>query len=177
MKNELPHDKTNKMTVCQAKTQISLGIRQVWSESLLCAQWLAKDLSFLHADSELWSDCADAQADLSLRWAHMPFCWFCLEAAQITKHNSKQNLHKKRCTMVDDGMIDKMKTLYPTKIPHTLYEGGASIMKPEDYWSCIAHLGAEDFSKSAVIEEKKFKNIESDWIGPRSINELDLWYS
>ena len=23
----------------------------------------------------------DAQADLSLRWAHMPFCWFCHEAA------------------------------------------------------------------------------------------------
>ena len=31
----------------------------------------------------LWSDWADAQADLSLRWAHMPFCWFCHEAAQL----------------------------------------------------------------------------------------------
>ena len=28
----------------------------------------------------LW---VDAQADLSLCWAHMPFCWFCNEAAQI----------------------------------------------------------------------------------------------
>ena len=35
-----------------AKTQISLGIRQVWSESSLCAQWVAKDPSFLHVDSE-----------------------------------------------------------------------------------------------------------------------------
>ena len=35
-----------------AKTQISLGIRPVWSESSLCAQWVAKDPSFLHADSE-----------------------------------------------------------------------------------------------------------------------------
>ena len=34
---------------------------------LLYAQWVAKDPSFLHADSE-------AQADLSLRWTHMPFC-------------------------------------------------------------------------------------------------------
>ena len=32
---------------------------------------------------KLWSDWADAQADLSLRWAHMPFCWFCHEAAHI----------------------------------------------------------------------------------------------
>ena len=49
---EPPHDKTNKMTVPLAKTQISLGIRPVWSESSLCAQWVAKDPSFLHADSK-----------------------------------------------------------------------------------------------------------------------------
>ena len=30
--------------------------------------------------------------------------------------------------------------------------------KPDDHWSCIAHLIAEDMLKSAVIEEKKFKN-------------------
>ena len=40
------------MSVRPAKTQISLGIRPVWSESSLCAQSVAKDLSFLHADSE-----------------------------------------------------------------------------------------------------------------------------
>ena len=50
--NEPQHDKTNKVTVRTAKTQISLGIRPVWSESLLCAQWVAKNASFLHADSE-----------------------------------------------------------------------------------------------------------------------------
>ena len=50
--NEPRHDKTNKITVRPAKTQISLGIRPVWSESSLCAQWVAKEPSFLHADSE-----------------------------------------------------------------------------------------------------------------------------
>ena len=40
------------MSVRPAKTQISLGIRPVWSESLLCAHWVAKDPGFLHADSE-----------------------------------------------------------------------------------------------------------------------------
>ena len=44
--------KPTKWQVCPAKTQISLGIRPVWSESLLCAQWVAKDPSFIHADSE-----------------------------------------------------------------------------------------------------------------------------
>ena len=60
-KNEPRHDKTNKMSVRPAKTQISLGIRPVWSESSrcpvwsessLCAQWVAKDPMLLHADSE-----------------------------------------------------------------------------------------------------------------------------
>ena len=46
------HDKTNKMSVRPTKTQITLGIRPVWSESSLCAQWVAKDSMFLHADSE-----------------------------------------------------------------------------------------------------------------------------
>ena len=36
-------------------------------------------------------------------------------------------------------------------------------IKPEDHWSCIAHLSAEDMLKSAVIEEKKFKH--SPWAG------------
>ena len=35
--SKLRHDKTNKMAVRPAKTQISLGIRPVWSESLLSA--------------------------------------------------------------------------------------------------------------------------------------------
>ena len=49
---EPPQFKTNKMTVHPAKTQISLGFRPVWSESSLCAQLVAKDQIFLHADSE-----------------------------------------------------------------------------------------------------------------------------
>ena len=52
LRYEPHHDKTNKISLHPAKTQISLGIRPVWSESSLCAQWVAKDTSFLHADSE-----------------------------------------------------------------------------------------------------------------------------
>ena len=52
------------------------------------------------------------------------------------------------------------------------------INKPEDR-SCIAHLSAKDMLNSEVhvIEEKQFKNIEPKWFGPRSINDLDHWYS
>ena len=80
--NEPPYDKTNKMILCPAKTKISRGIHPGWSVFAV-RQWVAKQPSFLHADSENWSDWPDVQADLSPRWAHMPFCWFCHEAAQM----------------------------------------------------------------------------------------------
>ena len=40
----------------------------------------------LSAQRRLWSDWADAsaQSDQSLRCAHIPFCWFCHDAAHIT---------------------------------------------------------------------------------------------
>ena len=40
------------ISVRPAKTRIRLGGCPVWSESSLCAQWVAKDLLFLHGDSE-----------------------------------------------------------------------------------------------------------------------------
>ena len=49
---EPPHDKTNKITVRPAKTQISPRIRAVWSEFSLCAQWVNKGPSLVYADSE-----------------------------------------------------------------------------------------------------------------------------
>ena len=75
------------MDVIPAKTQISLDTHPAWSEPLLYAQWVAKDPSFLHADSEECSDRVDTQAKLGLRWAHMPLCWYCLELAHILLFN------------------------------------------------------------------------------------------
>ena len=37
----------------------------------------------LSAQRRLWSDWAEAQADLSLRWAHKPFCRFCHALAHL----------------------------------------------------------------------------------------------
>ena len=75
--------KPTKWHVHPAKTQIRLGICSVWSESSLCAQWVAKDPSFLYADSKDSNQTTDAQADLSLCWAQMPFCRFCYALAHM----------------------------------------------------------------------------------------------
>ena len=51
-----------------AKIQISLRIRAIWSESSPSAFWIEDATKFLQANNE---DCADVQADLSLRWGHI----------------------------------------------------------------------------------------------------------
>ena len=69
--NEPRHDKTNKMSVRSTKSQISLGFRPVWPESSLSA-WRSWD-----------RDWADAQADLSLRWAQSHFVSFVMSRLKL----------------------------------------------------------------------------------------------
>ena len=96
--NELQHDKTNKVTVRPVKTQISLGICPVRSESSLSA-WRAGVLSYpLSAQRRLWSDWADAQADLSLRWAHTHFVGFVM--SQLKCAMSRENMSSGICDQV-----------------------------------------------------------------------------
>ena len=48
---EPPYGKSNKMTFVPSEDSDSLGIRPVWSESSMCAQWVDYDPSLLQADS------------------------------------------------------------------------------------------------------------------------------
>ena len=83
---EPPHDKTKEMACAPNEDSDQTGriqrrLRSAWAcaqsdQSSLCAQWVGKDTSFLNADSEDWSDWADAQAGLSLRWAQTHFVGF-----------------------------------------------------------------------------------------------------
>ena len=80
---EPPHDKTNKMACAPSKD----SVRPVWSDSSLSLWRKLRSLATDWAHSEDWSDWTDAQDDLSLRWAHRSFCWFCQEAAHIFPHS------------------------------------------------------------------------------------------
>ena len=72
------HDKTNKMACVPSKDSDQPGhLPSLIRVFTVCMKkpWV---LSYpLSAQQILWSDWADAQANLSFRWAHMPFCWFC----------------------------------------------------------------------------------------------------
>ena len=62
--------KPTKWPVWPAKTLIRLGIRTVWSEPSACITIVFLAIHWAHSERRLWSDWADAQADLSLRWVH-----------------------------------------------------------------------------------------------------------
>ena len=75
--------KPTKWSVRPAKIQISLGIRPVWSESLLCAQWVAKDPSFPHADREDLIRLGGCPGWSKSLVGAQSFCWFCHEMAHL----------------------------------------------------------------------------------------------
>ena len=71
----------------------------------------------LRAQRRLWSDWADAQADLSLPWAHMSFCWFCRALAEMcvrsfassVKHHNKTQIITKLQWNKVEGINRKLK--------------------------------------------------------------------
>ena len=111
-KYEPPHDKTNKMIVRPAKTQISLGIRPVWSESSLSAWRKLGSLAthWAHREDSDQTGRCPGWSESSL--GAQSFCWFCHEAAHILKTLDKGKIlripmtskitepcHEKTCLM------------------------------------------------------------------------------
>ena len=83
--NEPPFDKTNKVACAPSEDSdqpgYPLSLIRVFAVRMKKA-WV---LSYpLNAQRRLCSDWAYAPSDLSLRWAHMPLCWFCHEVAQMS---------------------------------------------------------------------------------------------
>ena len=89
---ELPHDKTKKMACAPSEDSDQPGNLPSLIRVFAVSMKKAWDLSYpLSALRSLCSDWADAEADLSLRWAHMPFCWFCHAAARFTPQEGQRN--------------------------------------------------------------------------------------
>ena len=82
---EPPRDKTNKMACAPSEDSDQPGHPPSLIRDFAVRSKKAMILSYpLSVQRRLWSDWADAQADLSLRWAHMPFRGFCNDAAQLS---------------------------------------------------------------------------------------------
>ena len=91
---EPAHDKTYKMACAPSEDSDHPGHPPSLIRISAVAMKKAWVLSYpLSAQQRLWSDWADAQADLSLRWATMSFCWFCRAVAHLCITLPDQALH------------------------------------------------------------------------------------
>ena len=81
---EMQHDKTNKIACAPSKDSDQPG-----HPPSLISVFAVRFMGSLGPSASscgqqrLWSDWANAQADLSLRWAHRSFCCFCLASAYL----------------------------------------------------------------------------------------------
>ena len=78
---EPPHDKTNKMACAPSEDTDQPG-HPPSLNSLRCPHDESLD-PWLPIERTAKTLIRSAQSYLSLRWAHMPFCWFCHEAAHM----------------------------------------------------------------------------------------------
>ena len=74
--------KPTKWYLRPANTQISLEIRPFWSVSSLCAQWVVKEPSFLHADCEVFAGRTSHFVGFVMRRL---ICLLCLVTLKIMK--------------------------------------------------------------------------------------------
>ena len=81
------------MTCAPAKTQISLGIHPVWSESSLYALWVAKDPRFLQPYSEYTGKSGRKPCLIWVFAGCTSFCWFFHALAHFTCWAVKASKH------------------------------------------------------------------------------------
>ena len=54
------------------------------------------------------------QADLSLRWAHSPFCWFCCAQAHLCS-NHKNSMDIEQVRLILEKLYDILVLLYDSR--------------------------------------------------------------
>ena len=155
------HDKTNKMRVRPAKTQISLGVRPVWSESSLCAQSVAKDPRFLHADSEDsgcgwpgWCGCPGwSESSLGAQ----PFCWFCHVAAHIASWSESLKCDFNICALTTFVSLTTLISVCYQVLPNTLHMTCCGLSTAIHYLclAAIHSLLTADASRAAAVSGER----------------------
>ena len=103
-----------------------------WSVSSLCAEWIAKDLSFLQADCKDWSDWAFNQAD-TLRLHKVNHITLCLTVIWFSPKQTVllYRLNIQKTTILKDRCVTlgKLRNIHsPTKL--RIYQSNSVTLAP-----------------------------------------------
>ena len=154
--------KPTKCHVCPAKTQISLGVCQVLSESSIFTGRSIGSLAYpLSAQRRLWSDWTGAQADLSFRWAHWSFCWFCHAQAHILKLYRYKKIAGKDIELNGPRQANLVLIVYASS------EGSGEPAHPRSLARTFAARSYKQWVKRNLQTESQIPS-PSEWLGKRS---------
>ena len=133
--DESRHDKNNKMSVRPVKTHISLGIRPVWSDSSLCAQWVGKNQAF-----SMWTVNTDQTG--RLRWVHTHFVGFVmsrLRSAYISLQSDQSSLSSQGHKTSSCGQQRFWSDCTDTKAGLILLRYTSFALPPNKPQNCLTH--------------------------------------
>ena len=114
----------------------------------------------------LWSDWADAQADLSLRWAHRLFCWFCRAAAHYFNNEKiARQCHNHRSPHSFSTNRKSSQTWSHKTWTHVASNATSALFLRTEPWEQIAHQraklrslirkGADDYEAKLIALGKR----------------------
>ena len=145
------------MTFAFRRDSDSLGI------SHRCgALWVAKDINIVHEDREVWFDWMDAQADLSLRWVHRSFCWFCHAPFQMDRIKRIWFLSPMRAAKVQASLRIRAISPEPSLLAHTSSESRGTIrqkarsLAPLNGWACAVEICHDGMLEDTNLLDRYF---------------------
>ena len=152
---EPQHDKTNKVSVRPAKTQISLGIRPVWSVFAVRSMGSWGPKVSLCGQRGLWSAWA---ADLSLRWTHSHFVGFVMSrlsyVVKLQSGSDTKMIHISQWTVL--GTNNSVSQLFQLCINLTVEISGINFVTfISQGWLVLCLL----LIYSAGFDEQKFQSV------------------
>ena len=115
----------------------------------------------LSAQRRLWSDWADAQADLSLRWAHWSFCWFCHAQAHILKLYRYKKIAGKDIELNGPRQANLVLIVYASS------EGSGEPAHPRSLARTFAARSYKQWVKRNLQTESQIPS-PYEWLGMRS---------
>ena len=160
----------------QQRLRSALGIHPVWSESSLCTQWVAKDPSFLHADSK---DSDQTGQMLRLIWVFTGCtCHFvgfvvrrliCLFCFQRWIFESFGVLFISGCTRVTN-ILNLVHKAYRNDVKYSDNHSG-------HFWpeSTLFAILSSSFGHVITVGWNRFVQIFSDFFRPSSKFLLNVW--
>ena len=117
----------------------------------------------MHSEDSYQTERMPRLSDLSLRWAHRPFCWFCHEAAQLCiKFTSNRAMYVPLCVLFEHRKDVRSNTLVVIILNEPRHDKTNKMsVRPRSAWVFTQSDQSSQCAK-CVAEDPMFLHADSD---------------